>query len=99
MLPLLLSMLFVTPTQVPVPESLQRTIRTFDFEESKHQRLDLPMGFDRVIPHGTGDPAVFGTTQPDAGSARSGDYAFLFELDGQSMAARTTDFAPSVPMT
>ena len=89
MLPLVLSMLFVPPTQMPVPESLQRTIRTFDFEESKHQRLDLPMGFDRVIPHGTGDPAVFGTTQPDAGSARSGDYAFLFELDGQSMAART----------
>lgn len=89
MLSLLLSMSMGLPAELPVPESLQRTIRAFDFEESTRHRLDLPMGFDRVVPYGTDAPAVFGITKPTAGSARSGAYGFEFQLDGQSMAART----------
>jgi hypothetical protein len=89
MLPLMLSLSMGLLLEQPVPESLQRTVRTFDFEESTRHRLDLPMGFDRVVPYGTDDPAVFGTTQPADDTSRSGTYAFRFELDGHSMAART----------
>ena len=85
-LPLLLLAL-VGPN--PTPESLQRTVRHFDFEEAAHQRLELPRGFDRVIPEGTRGPAVFGNARPTSTAARTGSYAFQFKLDGHSMAARS----------
>ncbi|MDG2292333.1 MAG: hypothetical protein P8L37_06715 [Phycisphaerales bacterium] len=73
----------------PTPESLQRTVRHFDFEEAADQRLELPRGFDRVVPEGTRGPAVFGNARPASTSARTGSYAFQFKLDGHSMAARS----------
>lgn len=79
-----------SPDVNPGPGSLERITTRFDFEESTRLRLELPLGFHRATPMGLDRYTSFGTMRPDDGSPRSGRFAFRFDVDGHSMAARTT---------
>ena len=71
------------------PGSLERISTRFDFEESSRLRLEMPLGFVRSTPLGLDRFTSFGTMGPDDSVFHSGRFAFRFDVDGHSMAART----------
>ena len=95
-LPILVSLVLEGVTASPalpapgVPASLQRVAGRFDFEESTRLRLEMPLGFKRVTPMGVDSFTSFGTMRPDDEQSHDGRFSFRFDLDGHSMAARST---------
>ena len=71
------------------PGTLQRIGTRFDFEESSRLRLEMPLGFTRTTPLGLDRFTSFGSMGPDDSVHHSGAFAFRFDVDGHSMAART----------
>ena len=92
-LPLILTLLMLESATAPVrnaPDSLQRIASRFDFEESSRMRLEMPLGFARSNPMGVDRFTSFGSMAPDGTLAHGGRFSLRFDLDGHSMAARST---------
>ncbi|UCD73937.1 MAG: hypothetical protein JSV91_09075 [Phycisphaerales bacterium] len=78
--------------------SLRRAVGHFDFEESVRTPLEMPLYFHRHIDVNDGFPP-FGRMRPSNEHAAGGEWSFLFELDGGSMAARIpTAVLPILPL-
>lgn len=81
---------FTPPPAQNAPNSLQRIASRFDFEESSRMRLEMPLGFARSNPMGVDRFSSFGSMAPDETLAHGGRFSLRFDLDGHSMAARST---------
>ena len=78
--------------------SLRRAVGHFDFEESQKTPLEMPLNFHRHIDTEDGFPP-FGRMRPSDEQAAGGEWSFLFELGGGSMAARIpSGVVPILPL-
>ncbi|MDG2424169.1 MAG: hypothetical protein P8M22_09345 [Phycisphaerales bacterium] len=67
-----------------------RVVDQFDFEEAQLRPLTMPLAFEQVGEHGSGtDFPRFGEMSLTEDNPFSGRFAFRFDLQGRSMAART----------
>jgi len=94
--------------EVALP-AMRRTVAIFDFEERARQPYDFPVAWYRIGPvspegqdgrHGDGRPGhpLFGRMEFSDDNPRSGEWSFMFELEGGSMAAALApDTVPIIP--